>query len=42
MITTNRLRIKQFEYFFTQDVTAQVTSCVKISKWEEVTCLNQI
>ena len=32
MITTYRLRIKQFKYFFTQDVTACVTSCVKINK----------
>lgn len=32
MITTCRLRIKQFKYFFTQDVTIKVTSCVKINK----------
>lgn len=32
MITTCRLRIKQFKYFFTQDVTMLVTSCVKINK----------
>ena len=32
MITMCRLRIKQFKYFFTQDVTAVVTSCVKINK----------
>ncbi len=32
MITTCRLRIKQFKYFFTQDVTKKVTSCVKINK----------
>ena len=31
MITTYRLRIKQFN-IFTQDVTACVTSCVKINK----------
>ncbi len=29
MITTSGLRIKQFKYFFTQDVTLLVTSCVK-------------
>ncbi len=32
MITMRRLRIKQFKYFFTQDVTTVVTSCVKINK----------
>ncbi len=32
MITMCRLRIKQFKYFFTQDVTTVVTSCVKINK----------
>ncbi len=32
MITICRLRIKQFKYFFTQDVTTVVTSCVKINK----------
>ncbi len=32
MITMCRLRIKQFKYFFTQDVTIVVTSCVKINK----------
>ena len=32
MITTNELRMKQFKYFFTQDVTTSVTSCVKINK----------
>lgn len=32
MITTCRLRIKQFKYFFTQGVTKKVTSCVKINK----------
>ncbi len=42
MITTNRLRVKQFKYFFTQDVTMLVTSCAKINKREEVICLNQI
>ncbi|EDZ54269.1 hypothetical protein BCAH1134_0866 [Bacillus cereus AH1134] len=42
MITTDELRMKQFKYFFTQDVTALVTSCVKINKREEVICLNQI
>lgn len=42
MITTNGLRVKQFKYFFTQDVTTKVTSCVKINKREEVICLNQI
>ncbi len=42
MITTNELRMKQFKYFFTQDVTESVTSCVKINKREEVICLNQI
>ena len=41
MITTCGLRIKQFN-IFTQDVTTRVTSCVKINKTEEVTCLNQI
>lgn len=42
MITTNRLRVKQFKYFFAQDVTMSVTSCAKINKREEVICLNQI
>lgn len=42
MITTDELRMKQLKYFFTQDVTALVTSCVKINKREEVICLNQI
>ncbi len=42
MITANELRMKQFKYFFTQDVTELVTSCVKINKREEVICLNQI
>ncbi len=42
MITMNRLRVKQFKYFFTQDVTMSVTSCVKINKREEEICLNQI
>lgn len=42
MITTNELRVKQFKYFFVQDVTVLVTSCVKINKREEVICLNQI
>ncbi len=42
MITTNGLRVKQFKYFFTQDVTMLVASCVKINKREEVICLNQI
>lgn len=32
MITMCRLRIKQFKYFFTQDVITVVTSCVKINK----------
>ncbi len=32
MITMCRLSIKQFKYFFTQDVTIVVTSCVKINK----------
>ncbi len=42
MITTSGLRVKQFKYIFTQDVTMKVTSCVKINKREEVICLNQI
>lgn len=32
MITTYRLRMKQFKYFFTQVVTVCVTTCVKINK----------